>query len=175
MKTRFLLPFKYKKIGQVFMLIGFLIWIVGQKGWLNNIIIRLVPYKITVVSEKQLSSNQQQTLSIFLIIAFILFTLGILLKGLSKEKNEDEYIKNIKLESFRMAAWIQGIIIFVILWINIITKDQYFETLTVEVFPWFLILIFWLVYEFRVEYILCWPKMFSSYKQNEKQSKRRAS
>ncbi len=89
MKTKYLLPNHYKRLGAIMMPVGLLIWCLTQIGFFNNLLV--VHWTIVAV----------------LIISFFSFLTGMYFLVFVKEKQEDEYITNLRLQSFQLAAFIQ--------------------------------------------------------------------
>jgi hypothetical protein len=139
--TKFLLPYKFKYWGAFMFPFGFLGWLAGQMSnvipWLSfmNWGIPLTP--------------------IFLVICFFSSLFGLLFLIFSKEKVEDEYVQKLRLESFQMAALLQiGYLVYSFIKLVIITKhvrneEEYFVFMFLRV-----LLVFWLVYIIRFNFIL---------------------
>ncbi len=99
MQNSFLLPSRYKTVGAVMMPVGLIIWIWSQMN----------------LSESKLSTflNGLEPANIHLIrvtiltISFFSCLLGMFFLVFSKEKEEDEYVVDLRLKSFQLAAFVQ--------------------------------------------------------------------
>lgn len=136
-----LLPHRFKKIGLIIAPTGFLLWIAMQIGWVTEIC-------------KFLGFSASKPLNIAIaIIGFLCFLFGSYALAFSKEKIEDEMIKNIRLESFQFAALTQ--IIFLILgliWMGFMEKPPRDGGLML--FFIIIIVMFWVTYIARFNYIV---------------------
>ncbi len=153
MKTRFLLPHQFKKIGLVLFVFGFIGWLWGQFGGSARMIQNLVNPKGTIATYHPLAQNQHELNVAFLSITFFGFLLGLALLILSKEKNEDEYSQKIRLESYQFAAFFQFALILILLISIFITRSDLMETLIVEL-GLFFILLYWIVYLVRFNFLM---------------------
>jgi len=93
---RFLLPHNYKKIGAILMPACLLFWVLLQMGVFNQLIGELHYIKV-----------------ILLIVSFFSFLTGLIFLTFSKEKIEDELVKQKRLNSFQFAAFLQLILMLV--------------------------------------------------------------
>ena len=85
MNPSFLLPNRFKKIGIILFPIGFIIWIITQRGLLNT--------------------DLNHTLKVFtLTISFLSSLFGLYFITFSKEPIEDEYINSVRLKSFQISS-----------------------------------------------------------------------
>lgn len=145
MKTRFLFPYKYKLIG----------WIMLVPSAILGLFIVLADYQFPFL-ELNVFSLTTQTFSgdhshwfknnITDEVVAILFTIGALLAGFSKQQNEDEYIAVIRLESLVWATYINYAIL--ILSMLFVFDAGFF---TVMIFNMFTILIIFIL---RFNYML---------------------
>ena len=141
MKTNYLFPNRFKKIGWLLFIPGIILGIlclIDQSG------ISFFDIKVFAIAEKSIFSDA----SFFSIsennvldeISSILLIIGALLIAFSKEKTEDEFISKIRLESLVWATYINyAILIFSIIFIY----DMTF--LWVLVFNMFTLLVFFLI------------------------------
>lgn len=153
MKTRFLLQNKFKRPGIILSLIGFAAWWWGQLNGAANIIKKIIPAKGEEVTYHPLTENQSAWNIAFLTISFFLFLGGFLLFIFSKEKNEDEYIQRVRLESFQFAALLQ-LASFVLFFIGIALFQPKNENSYVETFFILTIIFFWLLYILHFNFAL---------------------
>jgi len=114
MKTRFLFPHRYKKIGWVLLVasIALIIWtsIVGDINFLQNVKILMIynsGYQFGNHAEEGFFKLVNYDITFSLV--YILFIAGGLLVAFSKVKNEDEYIAKIRFESLLWAMYINFI------------------------------------------------------------------
>lgn len=136
-----LLPHRFKKIGLIIAPTGLLLWSIMQIGLISEFseFIGISNPKILNVSSA--------------ILGFYSFLFGIYALSFSKEKIEDEMIKNIRLQSFQFAAFIQ--IVFLIIgltWIGFMKNPP--EESGLVLFFILEIFIFWIVYMIRFNYVL---------------------
>ncbi|WP_338732972.1 hypothetical protein [Mangrovimonas cancribranchiae] len=145
-----LLPHRFKKMGLIIAPIGFFLWLVMQKGWISSF-------------SKIIGLTNPTLLNIsFAILGFFSFMFGLYALAFSKEKIEDEMIKNIRLESFQFAALLQIVIITIgLIWVGLMKNPP--KDAGLMLFFIATIFIFWLTYITRFNYIL----HFEIYKHEE--------
>jgi hypothetical protein len=144
-----LLPHRFKKIGLIIAPIGFFLWIAMQIGWIAEL------SKFIGLSESKLLNMSCA------ILGFFCFLFGMYALAFSKERI-DEMIKNIRLESFQFAAFLQIVFLIIgLIWIGFMKNPPYDAGLML--FFILTIFIFWITYIFRFNYIV----HFAVYK-NEK-------
>ncbi len=97
MIQKMLLPHKYKMAGVWMTPLGFVNWAVTQSGLFDNVLPNGGSWQRTTI----------------LAVSFFGFLIGLYLLVFSKERNEDEYINNLRLKSFQTAAF--GQLVFFIL------------------------------------------------------------
>lgn len=136
-----LLPHRFKKIGFFITLIGFFLWISMQIGWISEI-----SGKIGLADATPLNI-------IIAVLGLLSFLFGIYAIAFSKEKIEDEMIKNVRLESFRTAALIQIILITIGL-ISVGIMDNPPKDAGMLLFFIMILLVFWVTYIIRFSYIV---------------------
>lgn len=145
MKTRFLLPYKYKLIG----------WILLVPSAIFGLLMVLTDYQIPFLEVSVFSLTTQAFSgdnshwfknNITDEVVAILFTIGAILAGFSKQQNEDEYIAVIRLESLVWATYINYAIL--ILSMLFVFDAGFF---TVMIFNMFTVLIIFIL---RFNYML---------------------
>ena len=94
-----LLPHYFKKIGLILAPTGLTLWIIMQKG----LVLKFSEFI-------QLQNPRPLNITVA-VLGMLFFLFGIYALAFSKEKIEDEMIKNIRLESFRFAALVQIVLI----------------------------------------------------------------
>jgi hypothetical protein len=145
---KYLLPHRFKRIGVIIAPLGFFLWYAVMKNYVRDALIHLfgtdstgtntAPYHITCV--------------IIAIASFFSFLGGIYFMAFSKEKIEDEMVRQTRLESFQFAALIQ--IIFVLLGFVVIGFVWEPGNTGFILFFTGLILLFWISFIARFNYIL---------------------
>lgn len=145
MKSRFLFPARFKRVGLWMAPFGFIVWTIIQQG--------IVDIKL------------QEVKTIFLATSFFSFLIGMVLLVLSKEKIEDEYTQRVRLESYQFAALFQFFVLLCLTMLVVFFENR-FGRIVFEQIPVFLILLFWFVYFIRFNGILYFSKSFR--KQYEK-------
>jgi hypothetical protein len=136
-----LLPHRFKRIGLIIAPSGFFLWIIMQIGWITEFsqFIGLSNPKILNVS--------------LAILGFFSFLFGTYALAFSKEKIEDEMIKNVRLKSFQFAAFLQILFLIVgLAWIGFMKNPPRDSGLTL--FFILVIFIFWIIYIIRFNYII---------------------
>ncbi len=141
MKTNYLFPHQYKRIG----------WFLFIPGVLLGILFLIAQSDISILNFKVLSIAEQrffgETVFFSIVennvldeITGLLLIIGALLIAFSKEKSEDEFISKIRLESLVWATYINyAILIFTIMFVY----DMIF--FWVLVFNLFTVLIFFII------------------------------
>jgi hypothetical protein len=105
MSNKLLLPHKYKKAGWILLVpsivLGIFVTVTGfEPEWLDARVFSFFPgqlpgkYRVMGLTYANLAST----------IVGVLFIIGALLTGFSKEKNEDEFISNLRLSSLLWAV-----------------------------------------------------------------------
>lgn len=114
MTLKLLLPNKYKMIGWIILfpsfILGLCLVISGyEPSWLNAKVLSIFPDQIFG------SKNYFSIISVNLTntIVGILFIVGCLLVGFSKEKNEDEFIAKIRLSSLLWAVFVNYLLLLI--------------------------------------------------------------
>lgn len=136
---RFLLPIYFKKIGLIIAPMGFLVWCITQIGLFNTLLITNphgISWRFVVV----------------LSISFFSFLFGVYFLAFSKEKNEDEYIRNLRLQSFQLSGMVQlALTILSFTGIFIFLDDP--DDLIIGLLT-FIMLFFWIFYILHFNYAL---------------------
>lgn len=136
-----LLPHRFKKIGLIIAPIGFFLWIIMQIGWISEI------SQFIGVSNPKLVNMSAA------IVGFFSFLFGTYALAFSKEKIEDEMIKNIRLESFQFAALLQIVFLIIgLIWIGFMKNPP--KDAGLLLFFIITIIIFWITYITRFNYII---------------------
>lgn len=135
-----LLPHRYKTIGAIIAPAGFFLWIAMQFGWIAEISLALgitdpKPINIAIA-----------------ILGFFSFLFGGFSLTFSKEKTEDEMIKNVRLESFQFAALLQ--MFFLILGLSWVAFMNPLNENGLMLFFISALFIFWSTYIVRFNYIV---------------------
>jgi hypothetical protein len=132
MKTAILLPNYFKKIGTLLIPFGLIIWCLTQLGYFNNFL-------------KNQTGNTN-LYSAVLIISFFSFLIGLYFLVFVKEKQEDEFIANIRLLSFQRASFLQFVYFFLAFLFMLLFKKEPSGDARLEMFLILSILSFWLFY-----------------------------
>lgn len=133
MKIAILLPNYFKKIGTLLISFGLIIWCLTQLGYFNNIL-------------KNKTGNTTNLYSAVLIISFFSFLIGLYFLVFVKEKQEDEFIANIRLLSFQRALFLQFVYFFLAFLFMLLFKKEPSGDAGLEMFLILSILSFWLFY-----------------------------
>lgn len=136
-----LLPNRFKRVGAIAAPTGFLLWIAMQVGWIAKI-------------WQFLGFTDPKTINIAVAsIGFLSFLFGTYALTFSKEKIEDELIKNVRLESFQFAALLQIVfLIFGLIWIGFMQNPP--KDGGLMLFFIVAIFIFWITYIIRFNYVV---------------------
>ncbi|OSZ82038.1 hypothetical protein CAP35_01850 [Chitinophagaceae bacterium IBVUCB1] len=129
MIQKVLLPHRYKKAGVWFAPIGFITWCAAQQGAFSGWI--------------ETGSWQMVTI---LATSFFGFLAGLYFLIFAKEKNEDEYIAKLRLQSFQTAAFGQ-LAFFILSFVYIaLSVNEPAGDAQLELFLILAILLFWVFY-----------------------------
>ncbi len=136
-----LLPHHFKRVGLIIAPTGFFLWIAMQIGW------------ITKISQFIGLSNPKPLNMAFAILGFLSFLFGTYALSFSKEKIEDEMIKNVRLESIQFAALLQIVFLIIgLVWMGFMKNPPNADGLML--FFIVAIFIFWITYIIRFNYIV---------------------
>jgi hypothetical protein len=142
MRHILLLPNRYKKIGWTIfipmLLLGILIFATDyEASWLHSKVFALFsgfPLEENKASRWFIETNLTNT------IVGVLFIIGALLVGFSKEKNEDEYIASIRLNSLLWAVLVNYSLLIIAF--AIVYELPFFTVMTFNMFTVLLLFIF---------------------------------
>ncbi len=144
---KYLLPYRFKKIGVFIAPIGFILWFCMQRGFITKLFIFLF-------GESNNQSNFPYHIAnvCIAIISFFSFLAGMYFISFSKEKVEDEMIQKTRLDSFQFAALMQ----FFFIIISFLFMVLYREPTNAGLMLFFIstLFIFWLCFIGRFNYIL---------------------
>ena len=133
MATKYLLPHRYKSYGALLMPIGLIVWYCVQRWGLSDSLIN--------------NENKLHIIKVLLLYtSFLSFIFGAYCLVFSKEKEDDEYIGSICLQSFQMAAFIQMAFFIISFLIIILGNLSPAGDTGLEVFLFAAIALFWLTY-----------------------------
>ena len=133
MKIAILLPNYFKKIGMILIPFGLIIWCLTQLGYLNDVV-------------RNQNEHANSLYSPILIISFFSFLIGLYFLVFVKEKQEDEFIANIRLLSFQRASFLQFVYFFLAFLFMLLFKKDPSGDAGLEMFLILSILSFWLFY-----------------------------
>jgi len=136
-----LLPHRFKKVGLIIAPTGFFLWIAMQIGWITKI-----SQFIGVLNPNPLNVS-------IAILGLFSFLFGTYALVFSKEKIEDEMIKNVRLESFQFAALLQIVFLIIGLILIVFIKNPLYEV-GLMLFFIITIFIFWITYIIRFNYVV---------------------
>ena len=120
MKTKFLLPYVFKRWGAFMAPLGLTGWAIAQLHGLDSLIRFVIPPKGTIDTPWNLAANQFWFIVGFMIVMFCSFLAGMLFLVFSQEKVEDEYTRKVRLESYQFAALSQFAIYFLLIILAIV-------------------------------------------------------
>lgn len=144
----FLFPNRYKKLGAILGPVGFTAWILMQIGFVKQLLLIFLGKPETT---SEISFHHTLNVAVA-ITSFLAFLFGVCFVSFSKEKMEDEMVKKIRLDSLQFAAQIQMLITIVGFAIIIIIGSPPEGLLMLFLIG--LLLIFWLAFVTRFNYIL---------------------
>ena len=145
---KYLLPYRFKKIGAIIAPIGFVLWICMQFGFISKVLIFLFGES----SAPQSNSPYHIVNVCVAIVAFFSFLAGIYFVTFSKEKVEDEMVQRTRLDSFQFAALAQIIFIIISFLFMLLVKEPGEGGLMLFFIT--TIFLFWLCFIGRFNYIL---------------------
>lgn len=141
MKTRYLLPKSFKKIGWILLIIGFVLGIVLLINDFEYPSFEVKVYSI-IKGGALFNSDKSHFIktNIFIEIAIYLITIGGLFVAFSKEKIEDEYIQKIRVESLVWATIVNYILLLIA---TILLYDfAFLDFMTINMFTVLILFIF---------------------------------
>lgn len=139
MKTRFLFPHKYKAIGWMILVPAAVLGVIMIVTNYEPKFLEVIVFSLTTQSFGNSTSHLFKN-NIANEIVGVAFTIGALFAGFSKEKNEDEYISSIRLDSLLWATYVNYAILIVTM---LLVYDMGF--FTVMIFNMFTVLIIFLL------------------------------
>ena len=135
MNPSFLLPNRFKKIGIILFPIGFIIWIITQRGLFNT--------------------DLNHTMKVFtLTISFLSSLFGLYFIIFSKEPIEDEYINSVRLKSFQISSITQMVFFLISFTLMFILNIEPNGDAGLSIFLLCSIIIYWLIYIVFFNFIL---------------------
>lgn len=135
MNPSFLLPNRFKKIGIILFPIGFIIWIIIQRGLFNT--------------------DFNHSMKVFtLTISFLSSLFGLYFITFSKEPIEDEYINSVRLKSFQISSITQMVFFLISFTLMFMLNIEPNGDAGLSPFLLSSIIIYWLIYIVFFNYIL---------------------
>jgi hypothetical protein len=159
MKTKFLLPPTFKYVGWLFFTIGLAMGIAFVAGWDEPQFLQAtVP---DIFNQNTLGSSTpaeqakglkwiENNLSDELTLSFIL--VGVMLLMLAREKQEDELIMRLRLESILWAAIVNALLVFASTWL--VYDMAYFMVMEIAMFLFYLVFVIrfnWVLWRFNAQ------------------------
>jgi ABC-type spermidine/putrescine transport system permease subunit I len=146
---KFLLPYRFKKIGVYIAPIGFALWICMQKGLVTKLLVMLFGMPKNLI---QTEPPYHIAIVVIAILSFFSFLAGLFFITFSKEKIEDEFVHKTRLDSFQFAALLQ--ILFIILGFTIMLIYKEPKDSGLMLFFVTAIFLFWISFIGRFNFIL---------------------
>lgn len=145
MKTRFLLPNRYKRIGWILLgpCLAIGIMVMHFEFMIEGFEVS-VPYGTSTLGGKLMANNLTDEL------AAVLMLVSLIMIAFSEEKTEDEWVAVIRLESLQWAVYVNYIFLF--LAILLIYDMYFFEALVYNMFTILIIFIARFNYVLRVSF-----------------------
>ncbi|HKC35407.1 MAG TPA: hypothetical protein VKB95_05065 [Chitinophagaceae bacterium] len=144
MPLKILLPHRFKVIGMLISPLGLASWMSGQLGAFDSFLNSI--------------NLKYPGIQIILIVSFFSFLLGLYFISFAKEKREDEYISQKRLESFQLAALFQLIFFIGSFLFMLISKTEPSGESQMMLFLILSIFLFWIFYIIRFNYLLHWKQ-----------------
>jgi len=144
MIAKFLLPNHFKRIGAFISPLGLILWVAGQRGIFNSFLTNL--------------NLKAFGMPFILILSFFSFLFGLYFIVFAKEKTEDEYISKIRLESFQLAALFQLVFFICSFVFMLVFRTEPGGDNQMMIFLILSILLFWIFYIIRFNYLLHWKQ-----------------
>lgn len=144
----FLLPHSYKKKGMFMAPLGFIGWLLMQRGYINVFL-----SSVLGKPERTGAGTIYHTINVTVaILSFFSFLAGLYFITFSKEKTEDEMVQKTRLDSFQFAAFLQIIFTIVGFTTTLILGDP--GESGMMLFFIGLVSLFWLSFMGRFNYVL---------------------
>ena len=135
MKSLFLLPNRFKKIGYFLFPIGLIIWILLQQGLFKT-------------------ELHHTMIVLTLILSFFSFLFGLYFISFSKEPIEDEYINSVRLKSFQISSITQMVFFLISFIIMFLFNLEPNGDAGLSIFLLSSIILYWLMYMIIFNYTL---------------------
>ena len=148
MPVKILLPHRFKVIGAFITPVGLAAWVSGQLGVFDSFLNSI--------------NLKYPGIQIILITSFFSFLLGLYFISFAREKREDEYISQKRLESFQLAALFQLVFFIGSFLFMLVSKTEPAGESQMMLFLAFSILLFWIFYIIRFNYLLHWKQHTSN-------------
>ena len=121
MKNEFYFPHRFKKIGVVLFGSGLILWVLLLTGVLEESFFKTWVFSLAgrqVFGEPKYVFFQVVENEIFDEISGVLALLGLMFIGFSKEKQEDEFVQKVRLNSLKWAVFVNyGLLLFALIFI----------------------------------------------------------
>ncbi len=151
MQKSFLLPYRFKPVGAVMMPAGLIIWIWGQ--------LKLSQDSIAKVFNGIAPENAHLLKVTILVISFFSCLIGMFFLVFSKEKEEDEYVIDLRLKSFQLAAFVQMAFFLLAFLYMFLFKKEPSGDASLELFLIGSIFLFWFSYISCFQFVLIKNKL----------------
>lgn len=138
MIQKLLLPHRYKKAGAWMAPLGFIAWVATQQGAMDGVL----P-----------AGGSWQRIAL-LVLSFFSFLFGLYFLVFARERHEDEYINNLRLKSFQMAAFSQ-LVFFILSFVYMaLSGNEPASDAGLELFLLMAIFLFWVFYIMHFNYTM---------------------
>ncbi|MFN4246658.1 MAG: hypothetical protein ACK4EY_02985 [Flavipsychrobacter sp.] len=138
MIQKLLLPHRYKKAGAWMAPLGFVTWVAIQQGALDSVL--------------PVSGSWQ--LVALLVLSFFSFLFGLYFLVFARERNEDEYINNLRLKSFQTAAFSQLVFLILAFVYMFVSGSEPAGDAGLELFLLLTLFLFWICYIVHFNYTM---------------------
>jgi magnesium-transporting ATPase (P-type) len=138
MIQKLLLPHRYKKAGAWMALLGFIAWVAIQQGAMDSI----------------LPAGGSWLLITLLVLSFFSFLFGLYFLVFARERNEDEYINNLRLKSFQTAAFSQLVFLILAFVYMFVSGSEPTGDAGLELFLLLTLFLFWICYIVHFNYTM---------------------
>ena len=148
MPVKILLPHRFKVIGTFMTPVGLAGWISGQLGVFDSFLTSI--------------GLRYPGFQIILTVCLFSFLFGLYFISFAREKREDEYISQKRLESFQLAALFQLVFFIGTFLFMFVSKTEPAGETQMMLFLVLSILLFWIFYIIRFNYLLHWKQHLSN-------------
>lgn len=138
MIQKLLLPHRYKKAGAWMAPLGFVVWVALQQGAMDSI----------------LPAGGSWQLITLLVLSFFSFLFGLYFLVFARERNEDEYINNLRLKSFQTAAFSQLVFLILAFVYMFVSGSEPAGDAGLELFLLLTLFLFWICYIVHFNYTM---------------------